>query len=352
MSPTSTFDPSESPAPARAGIAALLGHFALDLGLYVALTAVFAIGLVAVGFRHEAFKPRFSGPHWVSITLSPCQHGVPRDEALLALLRSHGSVTAEVNRRGEALPLALLDAFTPDDVPQQIFMAQVSSPAGTPLHFTKAEIAAATGCRVENLVYAPSGDGRTTRMHLPPATIALAMFGSLLAGALAWVWRRPGRGVSVARGGAGAAVAVALVAALAVQALPRLAAALGMPLAPSNQQGIEDLVNAWPVFATLVVVLGAPLAEEAFFRGVLLRRFLLAGRPGLGLLLTSGLFALAHELFADGPWTQTLSTTGVYAAMGLLFGAVFLRTGRLWAAVLAHAGANAVGLAMLAYSGA
>lgn len=340
------------PAPARAGGAALLGHFALDLGIYVALTALFAIGLVAVGFRHEAFKPRFSGPHWVSITLSPCQHGVSRDDALLALLRSHGDVTAEVNRRGEALPLALLDAVTADDVPQQLFMAQVSSPPGTPLHLTKAEIAAATGCRVGHLAYAPFGKRVSERVHLPPATIALALSGSLLAGALAWAWRRPGRGVSLARGGPRAALAVALVAALSLQALPRLAAALGLPLAPSNQQGIEDLVNAWPVLATLVVVLGAPLAEEAFFRGVLLRRFLLAGRPLLGLLLTSSLFALAHELFADGPWTQTLSTTAVYAAMGLLFGAVYLRTGRLWTVILAHAAANAVGLAMLAYSAA
>lgn len=352
MSPTSTSEANETPAPARAGVAALLGHFALDLGLYLALTAVLALALAAVGLRYEPFKPRFSGPHWVSITLSPCEHGVPRDEALLALLRSHGSVTAEVNRRGEALPLTLLDAFTPDDVPQQFFMAQVSSPPGTPLRITNAEIAAATGCRVENLVYGPTGEDRSARMHLPPATIALAMAGSLLAAALAWAWRRPGRGVSLARGGPGAAVAVALVVALCAQALPGLVAALGIPLAPSNRQAIEELVGAWPVFASVAVVLGAPLAEEAFFRGVLLRRFLLAGRPGLGLLLTSGLFALAHELFADGPWTQTLSTTAVYGAMGLLFGAVYVRTGRLWAAILAHAGANALGMAMLAYSGA
>lgn len=338
--------------PARAGMARLLGHFLLDLGLYLALTVVFALGLAAIGLRYEPFKPRFSGPHWVSVTLSPCQHGVARDDALLALLRSHGSVSAEETRRGEPLPLSLLDGFGPDNVPFQMFMGRVSSPPGKPLRLTKAEIGAATGCRVQKLDYAPIGEDRPARLHLPPATIALAMLGSLLAAALVWVWRRPGRGISLARGGAAAAVAVALVGTLATQALPRLVTALGLPLAPSNQQGIQDLVAAWPVFASLAVVLGAPLAEEAFFRGVLLRRFVLAGRPGLGLVLTSGLFALAHEIFADGPWTQTLSTTAVYAAMGLLFGAVYLRTGRIWAAILAHAAANAIGLAMLAYSAA
>lgn len=350
MSPTSTSDPSETPAPARAGVAALLGHFALDLGLYLALTLVLSLALAAATLRHEPFKPRFSGPHWVSITLSPCQHGVPRDEALLAVLRSHGSVSAEVNRRGEALPISLFDTFTSDGVPQQFFMAQVSSPTGTPLQLTKAEISAATDCPVETLAYGPIGERLAERFHLAPATVALGLLGSLLAAGVAWAWRRPGRGIPLARGGAGAAVAVALLAALGSQALPAFAAALGLPLAPSNRQAIEALVGAWPVFASVALVLGAPLAEEAFFRGVLLRRFLLAGRPGLGLLLTSGLFALAHELFADGPWTQTLSTTAVYAAMGLLFGAVYLRTGRLWAAVLAHAVANAAGLAMLAYS--
>ena len=149
-----------------------------------------------------------------------------------------------------------------------------------------------------------------------------------------------------------AALAIALVAALSIQGLAWLATAMGLPLAPSNRQSIEELAKAWPVLATLVVVLGAPLAEEAFFRGVLLRRFLLVGRPGLGLLLTSGIFALSHELLADGHWSETLSTTAVYAATGLLFGTVYLRTGRLWAAILAHVVANAIGLAVLAYSGA
>ena len=119
-----------------------------------------------------------------------------------------------------------------------------------------------------------------------------------------------------------------------------------------------DGLASWSVAATTGPLLDRESEIEVRFAvlearyGEMLRRFLLAGRPGLGLLLTSGLFALAHELFADGPWTQTLSTTAVYAAMGLMFGAVYVRTGRLWAAILAHAGANALGMAMLAYSGA
>ncbi len=338
--------------PARAGVAAVLGKVALDLGLYVVLTVVLMIGLIVAGLRHEPFQPRFSGPHSLAITLSPCEHGIDRNDALLDLLRSHGSVTPSRAPDGQPIPPKLLEGYATDKTPLQHFVATITSPPGQPLHLTEADVAAATGCRVQDLVYVSDGKGRPEHMHFPPATIALLLVGSLLAAIAAWVWRRPGRGVSLARGGPGAALAIALLAAISVQGLAWLATALGLPLAPSNRQAIEDLARTWPALTVLVVVVGAPLAEEAFFRGVLLRRFMLAGRPFLGLLLTSSVFALAHEVFADGPWTQTIATTIVYAATGLLFGAVYLRTGRLWAAILAHVVANAIGLAMLAYSGA
>jgi len=352
VSPTSTSDRVEARTPATAGVFPLLGRFALDLGLYLALLAIFGIGAVAAAYTFGEARPRYTGPHWVALTLQPCVEHAGRDEALLSVLRRHGELTAEIRSDGRPLPMRLVGGVGPEGQSSQQFMAMIEPPPGIALELSSTAIAQATGCRVEKLVYAPAGERSPDRLVLPPAFVAAALLASLAAAALAWVWRRPERGLALSRGGAGAAVATALLAAVAAQAVPRLMAAVGAPLSPSNAGGIQDLVLAWPLLASVLVVLAAPLAEEGFFRGVLLRRFLLAGRPVLGLLLTSGLFAFAHEAFADGPWTQTLATTGVYAVVGLLFGTVYLRTGRLWAAALAHAASNGLALAAMAYSAA
>ncbi|MBW8313017.1 MAG: CPBP family intramembrane metalloprotease [Rhizobium sp.] len=233
--------------PARAGMVRLLGHFLLDLLVYVLLAIAIVAAAVAVVFPSGALKPSYTGTHAIMVTL--------------------------------------------------------------------------------------------------------ALVATALAGGLAWLFRRPGRGLALARGTVPAALVLALSVALLAQLLPRLLAWGGLPLAPSNAAVITRLFGEWPLVATVLVVLVAPLAEEAFFRGVLLRRFVVAGRPWAGLWLSAGVFALAHELFADGPWTQTLVTSATYLAMGMLFGAVYVRTGRLSAAFLAHAASNALALATVAFSG-
>lgn len=250
MSPTSTSDLPPVPPPAepvRRGTAWLLGHFALDVALYVALTLL--LSLVAI----------------------------------LALVAS-----------GERIP-------------------------------------------------APGS------AHNPLA-VAAALLASALAGLALWPWRRPRGGPVGPSLPWRQALPLAALAALAAQAIPWLATQLGLPLDPSNVDPILGLLAQRPWLAVLLVVGMAPVAEELFFRGVLLRRFALADRPWLGLWCTAGLFALAHELAADGPLLPRLATIGVYLAMGLVFGGVYLRTGRLGAAVAAHAMANAFALLLATYS--
>ncbi|HET9732569.1 MAG TPA: type II CAAX endopeptidase family protein [Acidimicrobiales bacterium] len=88
----------------------------------------------------------------------------------------------------------------------------------------------------------------------------------------------------------------------------------------------------------LVVVLGAPVVEELFFRGLLLRS--LRGRfgPVAGVAGSAVLFALAHfEL------VQLLAL----AAFGVVLALLALRTGRLGPGIFAHMAFNAVTVAVL-----
>jgi membrane protease YdiL (CAAX protease family) len=94
--------------------------------------------------------------------------------------------------------------------------------------------------------------------------------------------------------------------------------------------------EAWPfVFATSVV--GAPILEEIFFRGLL--QPVLSRRSALvGVVATAALFGLAHGL--ETPF-RAVPAFG----QGLVLGGVVLLTGRLRSAVIVHAVNNALVLA-------
>ncbi|KAA2284038.1 CPBP family intramembrane glutamic endopeptidase [Arenimonas fontis] len=185
--------------------------------------------------------------------------------------------------------------------------------------------------------------------------VTAAVLASLCAAVLVWlIRRRTLAGHLPAMPGARAAL-VAVAGGLAVQAFAigvgLLGQQVGGEVQPSNALPLAELAQRSPWLAWLLVVAVAPLAEELLFRHVLLRRFALAGRAGLGLAITSLGFAALHE-----PWpgaagvTAWLSTVMVYVAMGLGFGLVYVRTGRFWAAVLAHAVCNLAALLAMTYS--
>ncbi len=75
----------------------------------------------------------------------------------------------------------------------------------------------------------------------------------------------------------------------------------------------------------LVAVVGAPLAEEIFFRGVLLQRWSRRWGTRTGVIASSALFAVMH-----GEWIG-------HFVVGVALCALFLRTRSLWVPIAAHA---------------
>lgn len=178
-----------------------------------------------------------------------------------------------------------------------------------------------------------------------------------------YLWRRRAtpaeRRESIARSGLPRTWGWALAAGLATFLFSSLMSAggraLGLDLEPSNLDMIRDGFARFPVFLALFAVVLAPLYEELLFRRVLFGRLWQAGWPVLGLVLSSVVFALVHELpgLNGKPLGSTLFLILVYAGMGGIFAWVYRRTGTLWAPIAAHILNNAIALAVLqVYGGA
>ncbi|MGB3392552.1 MAG: CPBP family intramembrane glutamic endopeptidase [Stenotrophomonas sp.] len=128
---------------------------------------------------------------------------------------------------------------------------------------------------------------------------------------------------------------------------------LGVEPAPTNLPLMEQAVTHYPLFLVAFAVFLVPAYEELLFRRVLFGRLWAAGRPWLGMLLSSAAFALVHEIpgtSSNGP-AEILQLWLVYGGMGAAFAWLYRKTGTLWAAVAAHALNNAVALAALVLFG-
>ena len=86
------------------------------------------------------------------------------------------------------------------------------------------------------------------------------------------------------------------------------------------------------VLLVLVVVVGAPVVEEIFYRGLALRAMESRMRPGLALVLSSLLFAVVHLQVTQFP---------ALLMFGLVAGRLAQKDGRLGRAIWAHVGFNA-----------
>ena len=144
-------------------------------------------------------------------------------------------------------------------------------------------------------------------------------------------------------------VGLGLGAAVAAQVLlvPLVALVLSPLLGRPEVSGpVQDLVDDARGAAFLVLVLtaavGAPVVEELFFRGLLLRSLEHRFGPGWALAGSSVLFGLAHpnDLSAAGMALVMISLAALAAVLALLV----VRTGRLGAAIVAHAAFNAINL--------
>ena len=108
------------------------------------------------------------------------------------------------------------------------------------------------------------------------------------------------------------------------------------------QENARDLIDraggATTALLFLIVVIGAPVVEELFYRGLLQRS--LAGRFSDGLVVVgvAAVFAFVHFRPVEYP--------GLFA-FGLVLGLVALRTGRLGMAITTHIGFNLTGLLLV-----
>ncbi len=166
---------------------------------------------------------------------------------------------------------------------------------------------------------------------------------------LAWAWRSrtPWRDIGFARPRSWPA---AILAGIALGILLKLVMkALVMPLlgAPPVNPAFHHLAgNAAALPAALYLVLAAGFGEEAFFRGFLFERFgrLLGARPAATaaiIAITSLWFGLEHV------GNQGLPGFEQALIVGLVFGAVYALTGRLWMLIAAHAAFDLAALAII-----
>ncbi|MBB3858327.1 hypothetical protein FHY29_003777 [Xanthomonas arboricola] len=131
------------------------------------------------------------------------------------------------------------------------------------------------------------------------------------------------------------------------------ASALGIKPVPTNLPLMEEAIKQWPLALVVFAVAIAPAYEELLFRRVLFGRLLAAGRPWLGIALSSAIFALVHEVpgvSGNGP-AAIAQLWLVYGGMGAAFAWLYWRTGTLWAPIVAHGVNNATALAALYFFG-
>jgi membrane protease YdiL (CAAX protease family) len=102
---------------------------------------------------------------------------------------------------------------------------------------------------------------------------------------------------------------------------------------PALRETAAAHTNAAVAVLFIFLALGAPVVEELFFRGLLLRSLLGLAAPSISIVATGLLFALAHF--------EAAQFAGL-AAFGIVLGVLAWSTGRLAPSIGAHMAFNAV----------
>lgn len=95
-----------------------------------------------------------------------------------------------------------------------------------------------------------------------------------------------------------------------------------------------------PLTAEILILGLAPaIFEEVVFRGIFIHNLKASGKSNMAaLIIPAVIFGLIHLTNAvNGEIVQALVQTGYAVVVGLVFGAIYIRTGDLFSVILAHA---------------
>jgi uncharacterized protein len=156
-------------------------------------------------------------------------------------------------------------------------------------------------------------------------------------------------GISTTVGDIGRGIGMAFVARIVAAVVVVVLLAINRQLVGSNLTSIKHLQStdrtAFLVLAVLVTV-GAPLVEETFFRGLMLRSLLAKWRPATAIAVQAVLFGCCHASPVYG--LRNVSVVAATASGGAVFGWLAVRYGRLGPGMIAHATFNAIAVVALA----
>jgi hypothetical protein len=167
---------------------------------------------------------------------------------------------------------------------------------------------------------------------------------------LIWAWRSgtPWREIGFVRprnwiGGALTGIAFGVAFKLAMKALV-------LPLlgAPAVNQAYHHLAGNSAAIPGMVlaIIVGAGLGEEILFRGYLFERF--GKLLGTGMAAKAATIVIAAALFGAAHYAdQGLAGAEQGFVVGLVFGAIFARTGSLWMLIWAHVAFDLTALALI-----
>lgn len=103
----------------------------------------------------------------------------------------------------------------------------------------------------------------------------------------------------------------------------------------SNTQFFEDAADSpWRWLLAFLIAVGAPVAEELFFRGLVLRAAEKRWNTNAGIAISTVLFTIPH--YSGAGWQGTAVLFTAIACIGLALAIVTVKTNRLGPAIIAH----------------
>lgn len=196
-------------------------------------------------------------------------------------------------------------------------------------------------------------------LDFPEIAVLVLNLAGLWSGLL-WACRRASRrygtgsigrdyGLRIRREDIGRGLLMSLAARLAGAVVVLPIVLLDDRLTGDNSEVFGDVTYSAVTFVlfALVVGIGAPVVEELFFRGLLLRSLTTRIGPTAALLIQALLFALAH--FSTTLGLRNVSVVAVIGAAGVVFG-LTARRWRVGTSVIAHGAFNLVSVALLGFA--